>query len=118
MKTEFNTAAIHEQYAKSSNDNTLQNVPANISDKDYEVIIHQKKLDEGVDLPQAKILILTYRIGSGRELVQTVGRVVRIYEDYKPYVAAAVIQQQANATIFLLKNNSQLRKYKKIIKTT
>ncbi|MFK3988837.1 DEAD/DEAH box helicase [Psychrobacter sp. NPDC064578] len=86
MKTEFNTAAIHEQYAKSSNDNTLQNVPANISDKDYEVIIHQKKLDEGVDLPQAKILILTYRIGSGRELVQTVGRVVRIYEDYKPYV--------------------------------
>lgn len=41
---------------------------------------------------------------------------VGINEDYKPYVAAAVIQQQANATIFLLKNNSQLRKYKKIIK--
>ena len=86
MKTEFNTVAIHEKYAKSSNENTLQNVPANISDKDYEVIIHQKKLDEGVDLPQAKILILTYRIGSGRELVQTVGRIVRIYEDYKSYV--------------------------------
>ncbi|MEN2751961.1 DEAD/DEAH box helicase family protein [Psychrobacter sp. FBL11] len=86
MKTEFNTAAIHEQYAKSSNENTLQNVPANISDKDYEVIIHQKKLDEGVDIPQAKILILTYPISSGRELVQTVGRVVRIYGDYQPYV--------------------------------
>lgn len=86
IKTEFNTAAIHEQYAKSSNENTLQNVPANISDKDYEVIIHQKKLDEGVDIPQAKILILTYPISSGRELVQTVGRVVRIYGEYKPYV--------------------------------
>lgn len=86
MKTEFNTAAIHDQYAKSSNENTLQNVPANICDKDYEVIIHQKKLDEGVDIPQAKILILTYPISSGRELVQTIGRVVRTYKEYKPYV--------------------------------
>ena len=86
MKTEFNTAAIHDQYAKSSNENTLQNVPANICDRDYEVIIHQKKLDEGVDIPQAKILILTYPISSGKELVQTVGRIVRIYGEYQPYV--------------------------------
>ncbi len=50
MKTEFNTVAIHEQYAKSSDENTIQNVPANIHEKDYEVIIHQRKLDEGVDI--------------------------------------------------------------------
>lgn len=86
LKTEFNTVAIHDSYAKSDDKNTLQNVPANIHEKDYEVIIHQRKLDEGVDIPQAKILILTYPISSGRELVQTVGRVVRTYENYQPYV--------------------------------
>ena len=58
LKTEFNAVAIHDSYAKSDNKNKLQNVPANIHEKDYEVIIHQRKLDEGVDLPQAKILIL------------------------------------------------------------
>lgn len=88
LKTEFNTVAIHDSYAKSDDENTLQSVPANIHEKDYEVIIHQRKLDEGVDLPQAKILILTYSVGSGRELVQTVGRVVRTYEAYQPYVIA------------------------------
>lgn len=86
LKTEFNTVAIHDSYAKSDDKNTLQNIPANIHEKDYEVIIHQRKLDEGVDLPQAKILILTYSVGSGRELVQTVGRVVRKYKQYQPYV--------------------------------
>ena len=79
LKMKFNTIAIHDNYAKSDDEKTLQSVPANIHEKDYEVIIHQRKLDEGVDLPQAKILILTYPVGSGRELVQTVGRVVRTY---------------------------------------
>lgn len=86
LKTEFNAVAIHDSYAKSDNKNKLQNVPANIHEKDYEVIIHQRKLDEGVDLPQAKILILTYPVASGRELVQTVGRVVRTYKQYQPYI--------------------------------
>ena len=86
IKTEFNTAAIHDKYANSSDENTLKNVPANINNDDYDIIIHQKKLDEGVDIPQAKTLILTYPISSGRELVQTVGRVIRIYEDYQPYI--------------------------------
>ncbi|WP_227692912.1 DEAD/DEAH box helicase [Psychrobacter immobilis] len=107
MKTEFNTVAIHDQYAKSSNENTLQNVPANICDKDYEVIIHQKKLDEGVDIPQAKILILTYPISSGRELVQTVGRVVRTYKEYKPYI----IGLSNNKNLDLWNNFKEFDKY-------
>ena len=107
MKTEFNTVAIHDQYAKSSNENTLQNLPANICDKDYEVIIHQKKLDEGVDIPQAKILILTYPISSGRELVQTVGRVVRTYKEYKPYI----IGLSNNKNLDLWNNFKEFDKY-------
>jgi len=49
-------------------------------------LIHQKKLDEGVDIPQAKILILTYPVTSGRELVQAVGRIVRLNDGCKAYV--------------------------------
>lgn len=50
------------------------------------MIIHQHKLDEGVDIPEAKLLILTYELGSGRELVQAVGRIVRRYGATQPLV--------------------------------
>lgn len=107
LKSEFNTVAIHDNYEKSDDKNTLQNVPTNIHEKDYEVIIHQRKLDEGVDIPQAKIMILTYPINSGRELVQTVGRVVRTYENYQPYV----IGLSNNENLDLWSNFKQFDEY-------
>ncbi|WP_186085385.1 DEAD/DEAH box helicase [Burkholderia gladioli] len=82
----FKTLAIHEQFAGRTSDENRVSVPANLSDSDWEVIVHQHKLDEGIDVPQAKILILTYEVGSGRELVQAIGRVVRKFEDYPSYV--------------------------------
>ncbi|ENX20544.1 DEAD/DEAH box helicase [Acinetobacter sp. CIP 102136] len=82
----FKTIAIHQQFAKKNLEHRLSDVPSKLDELDYEVLIHQKKLDEGIDLPEAKILILTYPVGSGKELVQTIGRVVRIYENYKPTV--------------------------------
>ncbi|MDQ7976111.1 DEAD/DEAH box helicase family protein [Paraburkholderia sp. SARCC-3016] len=82
----FKTVAIHDQFAgKTSNENRVS-VPADLSDSDWQVIVHQHKLDEGVDIPQAKVLILTYEVGSGRELVQAVGRVVRKFESYPALV--------------------------------
>lgn len=124
MKTEFNTAAIHDQYANSIDENTLQNVPANIHNKNYEIIIHQKKLDEGVDIPQAKILILTYPIRSGRELVQTIGRVVRRYKEYKPYVIGLIDNESLdlwnNFEDFdeYLSNKKNVEKFIKTLDTT
>lgn len=82
----FKTIAIHHQYSKRNLEHRFQNVPKKLSELDYEVLIHQNKLDEGIDLPEAKILILTYPVGSGKELVQTIGRVVRIYDNYAPTV--------------------------------
>jgi late competence protein required for DNA uptake (superfamily II DNA/RNA helicase) len=86
LNNDFNLLAIHEQYSGDQRDNVKSNVPANLKNSLYEVIIHQRKLDEGVDIPQAKLLVLTYAVNSGRELVQTIGRVVRVFADIDPKV--------------------------------
>ncbi|MBP2544948.1 DEAD/DEAH box helicase [Acinetobacter guillouiae] len=82
----FKTIAIHQQFEKKNLEHRFSDVPSKLAELDYEVLIHQRKLDEGIDIPEAKILILTYPVGSGKELVQTIGRVVRIYDNYEPTV--------------------------------
>lgn len=87
LSSAFNTIAIHENFEGELNTSkTFKTVPANLKNREYQVIIHQRKLDEGVDLPQAKTLFLTYPVGSGRELVQTVGRIIRTHNDYSAKV--------------------------------
>lgn len=86
LNEKFSVLAVHEQYVRDPRHNVKVDVPANLRDSEYQVIIHQRKLDEGVDIPQAKLLILTYAVNSGRELVQTVGRIVRLYQDINPIV--------------------------------
>ena len=82
----FRTLAIHDSLKGTNNEGLKSSVPKKVADQDWQVLVHQRKLDEGVDIPHAKTLILTYPVSSGRELVQTVGRVVRIYEDFMPHV--------------------------------
>lgn len=86
LKGEFKTLAIHRQFENKPLDKNVYNVPKNISDSDYDVLIHQRMLDEGIDIPNAKLLILTYSVRSGKELVQTMGRIVRWYKDIVPIV--------------------------------
>lgn len=86
------TLAIHDRYKNDPRDNVKTAVSAKISESDWDVIVHQKKLDEGVDIPQAKVLVLTYPVSSGRELVQTVGRVVRLYDGSEAYALEVVNQ--------------------------
>ncbi|MCK0713583.1 DEAD/DEAH box helicase [Chromohalobacter sarecensis] len=86
LNSDFNILAIHDQLKQDPRSNVKSAVPANLKNSQYEVIIHQRKLDEGVDIPQAKLLILTYNVNSGRELVQTIGRVVRIFSEVEPKV--------------------------------
>lgn len=83
---EYNVLAIHEQFKNSGQENRKTSVPSALAESEYQVLIHQRKLDEGVDIPQAKLLILTYPVASGRELVQTIGRVVRTYKGYESKV--------------------------------
>lgn len=82
----YKTLAIHHRFTGEKRDNFKSSVPCNLNASDYEIIIHQKKLDEGVDIPLAKIIVLTYAVASGRELVQTVGRIVRKSENRSAYV--------------------------------
>ncbi|MCS6123990.1 MULTISPECIES: DEAD/DEAH box helicase [Shewanella] len=86
LNNDFNLLAIHDRYSGDKRDNAKSTVPANLKNTPYEVLIHQRKLDEGVDIPQAKLLVLTYPVSSGRELVQTVGRIVRVFGDIEPKV--------------------------------
>ncbi len=55
---------------------------------DYHVLVAMKCLDEGIDIPPARITILTASSGSEREYIQRIGRVIRRYPEKK------------NATIF------------------
>ncbi len=82
----FTTASVHERLEISEEENTFRRVGPALKTEGLRVIIHQHKLDEGIDIPEAKLLILTYELGSGRELVQAVGRIVRLYEDTQPLV--------------------------------
>lgn len=82
----YKTLAIHQQFTGDERENFKSAVPKKLNSSDYKIIIHQRKLDEGIDIPNAKILALTYPINSGRELVQTVGRVVRKSGDNTAFV--------------------------------
>ncbi|HFF4835841.1 TPA: helicase-related protein, partial [Acinetobacter baumannii] len=96
FKELYRTAAIHDQFKDKEIEDVYREIPANLAELNYEVLIHQRKLDEGIDLPEAKILILTYPVGSGKELVQTIGRVVRIYQNYQPTVFEISTQSNNN----------------------
>lgn len=80
------TIAVHDAYKNDSRQTERVSVPQDIATSSYRILVHQHKLDEGVDIPCAKMLVLTYVVGSGRELVQTIGRVVRAFKGTDPVV--------------------------------
>ncbi len=82
----FITASVHERLEIDEGQNKFKRVGPALKVERLRVIIHQHKLDEGIDIPEAKLLILTYQLGSGRELVQAVGRIVRHYGEAQPLV--------------------------------
>ncbi|WP_090281341.1 DEAD/DEAH box helicase [Pseudomonas granadensis] len=86
LSQSFTTASVHERLEIDEAQNKFKRVGRALKVEGLRVIIHQHKLDEGVDIPEAKLLILTYELGSGRELVQAVGRIVRRYGDVQPLV--------------------------------
>jgi len=65
----------------------------NLSERDYilkkfaegelDVLLAMKCLDEGVDIPPARIAILLASSGNPREYIQRIGRVIRHYENKK-----------------------------------
>jgi len=53
------------------------------ADGEYECLVAMKCLDEGVDIPPARIAILMANSGNPREYIQRIGRVIRRYEGKK-----------------------------------
>lgn len=86
LSQSFTTASVHERLEIDEAQNNFKRVGPALKVEGLRVIIHQHKLDEGIDIPEAKLLILTYELGSGRELVQAVGRIVRRYGEVQPLV--------------------------------
>ncbi|AXI61584.1 type III restriction endonuclease subunit R [Pseudomonas kribbensis] len=82
----YTTASVHERLEIDDAQNKFKRVGPALKIENLRIIIHQHKLDEGIDIPEAKLLVLTYELGSGRELVQAVGRIVRNYEEAQPLV--------------------------------
>lgn len=95
----FKTLAIHDQFTGTKSEAKRASVPADLARSDWKVIVHQHKLDEGVDIPQARVLILTYTVGSGRELVQAIGRVVRKFDGLPSFIIEC--QGAANRAMWL-----------------
>lgn len=85
----LNVLAIHEGFRTRAADGIYAYVPKSLNRISCDVIVHQRKLDEGIDLPEAKVLVITYAVSSGRELVQTVGRIVRVNGGAKAHVLDA-----------------------------
>lgn len=86
LSQSFTTASVHDRIEIDEAQNKYKRVGPALKVKGLRVLIHQHKLDEGVDIPEAKLLVLTYELGSGRELVQAVGRIVRRYGEVQPLV--------------------------------
>ncbi|MAM59355.1 MAG: type III restriction endonuclease subunit R [Salinicola sp.] len=86
LSQSFITASVHERLENDDTQNQFKRVGPALKVEGLQVIVHQHKLDEGIDIPEAKLLILTYELGSGRELVQAVGRIIRSYGEVQPLV--------------------------------
>jgi len=55
----------------------------NFDNGKYQVLVAMKCLDEGVDIPPARIAIIMSSSGNPREYIQRIGRVVRRYKNKK-----------------------------------
>jgi len=51
------------------------------ADEDYEIILSNRVLDEGMDVPQAKRCIVLASTGNPTQFIQRRGRVLRKYDD-------------------------------------
>ena len=80
----------------------------------YNVVVTSKVLDEGIDVPDAEIGIVVSGTGSGRELIQRLGRLLRPKQDGKKARLIEIVSKQTRETstsakrITALKKNSEL----------
>ena len=76
----------------------------------YNVVVTSKVLDEGIDVPDAELGIIVSGTGSGRELIQRLGRILRPKKDGKKAKLIEIISKQTRETSTSAKRITALRK--------
>lgn len=85
LRKDFTCLSVHSRYS-GKEAGSVNKVPPRSELTGIQVLIHENIIDEGVDIPEAKILVATYPISNGRELVQSIGRIVRVHGETVPHV--------------------------------
>ena len=89
-----------------------RNVLEGFKTKRYDAVVTSRVLDEGVDVPDAELGIIMSGTGSGRELIQRLGRILRPKQDGRKARLVEMVSMHTRETntsakrISLLKKNS------------
>ncbi len=76
----------------------------------YNAVVTSKVLDEGIDVPDAELGIIVSGTGSGRELIQRLGRLLRPKQDSKKAKLIEIVSKQTRETNTSAKRITALRK--------
>ena len=76
----------------------------------YNAVVTSKVLDEGVDVPDAELAIIMSGSGSGRELIQRLGRVLRPKQNDKKARLVELVSRNTRETNTSAKRITALRK--------
>lgn len=76
----------------------------------YNAVVTSRVLDEGIDVPDAELGIIMSGTGSGRELIQRLGRLLRPKQDGKKARLIEIVSRQTQETNTSAKRITSLRK--------
>ncbi len=76
----------------------------------YNVVVTSKVLDEGVDVPDAELGIIMSGTGSGRELIQRLGRILRPKQDGRKARLVELISKHTRETNISAKRITSLKR--------
>jgi len=76
----------------------------------YNVVVTSKVLDEGVDVPDAELGIIMSGTGSGRELIQRLGRILRPKQDGRKARLVELVSRHTRETNTSAKRITALKK--------
>ncbi len=76
----------------------------------YNVVVTSRVLDEGVDVPDAELGIIISGTGSGRELIQRLGRLLRPKQDGRKAKMIEVVSKHTRETSTSAKRLASLKK--------
>ena len=76
----------------------------------YNVVVTSRVLDEGVDVPDAELGIIMSGTGSGRELIQRLGRILRPKQDGRKARLVELVSKHTRETNISAKRITALEK--------